>query len=331
VICIVVMSENRNQEELKAFLKKYLRNEASSAERAAVDSWYHEIGSENLEAPLVNDLKAKAKLRKGIHQYLKFQIADQKSAWFKLGFVKYAAACILIMGAGAIAYQYHLNNSRNAQKEIVILSGSGVEKQLVLTDGSEVLLNVGSKLIISKDFGKSSRQVTLIGEAFFKVAKDKDKPFIVQAGALKTRVLGTSFNINAYPDMEKIKIAVMSGQVKVSAAAKGKEKLLAMGMQKNQTLSFYREKQSYELKTEDTELISCWRTNKLYIDNASIEEIARQLERYFQIKVLYTGKTNLKDKYTIRFNNESREGVLEILSVLTKKAFKNENNQITIK
>lgn len=331
MIGIVVMSENRNQQELKAVLKKYLNNEASSAERDAIDLWYEEIGSESKGVSALHDLKAKTKIRKDINSYLMLQLAGHRKEWYKMGFVKYAAACVLFLGVGLVGYQYRVAQLSAVKQELVIIAGKTVQKQLVLTDGTEVLLNVDSKLVIAKDFGDSTRQVELIGEAFFKVAKDKTKPFFIRSGSLKTRVIGTSFNINAYPDLEKVKIAVLSGKVKVFATIHGVEKNLAMGMVKNQTLSFYISNQNYELKTEDTELISSWRTNKLYIDNANIQDIAKQLERYYHIKVVYTGKLNLQDKYTIRFSNESMNGVLQILSALTKKNFRYENKQITIK
>lgn len=325
------MSENTNEQELKAILKKYLKNKASSAERDAVDSWYLTIGSESEDVPPLNDVNEKIKLKKSIISYLMLQIADQQTVWYKTGFVKYAAACLLMMTIGLIGYQYSHYKNHSPERDLVILSGSGTQKQLVLTDGSEVLLNVDSKLIISKDFGDSIRQVELTGEAFFKVAKNKKKPFQIKSGSLQTTVLGTSFNINAYPDMHKVKISVLSGKVQVGASIAGTQKLLAAGMVKNQTLSFYSQTAKYELKNENSELISSWRTNKLYIDNANLDEIGRQLARHYQVKVVCHHKGSVNDKYTIRFNNESMKGVLQILSALTKRKFTYENQQINIK
>lgn len=324
------MSENKNQEELKAVLKKYLNNDASPDEQDAINSWYHALGTAQEETSVFKDSASKAEIKNSIKRHLRHQVLGEKDSWFKPLYLKYAAACLLLIGLGTGGY-YYTQSKKAGRRELTISSGAGTQKQLTLPDGSEVMLNVDSKLTVSKDFGESDRGVTLVGEAFFKVAKDKTRPFIIRSGTLKTRVVGTSFNINAYPDLEKIKVAVMTGKVRVCAMKDGHSTLLAQDMVKGQTLSFYRETGSYELRTEDTELISSWRTNKLYIDNANISDIAKQLERYYHIKVVYTGKADLKDKYTIRFNNESMNGVLQILSALTKKKFSYENHQITIK
>lgn len=325
------MSENYNEQELKAVLKKYLNAESSIEESQGINSWYEAIGSADEIVPVLHHEAAKAELAGKIKTYLKLQLPSEKKTWFKIAYLKYVAASVLLISAGIGGYSYLKQLQLSARKEITVFSNAVTQKQLTLPDGSEVMLNTGSKLVIAKDFGVDSRKVTLVGEAFFKVAKDRDKPFFIRSGTLKTRVVGTSFNISAYPDLEKIKIAVMTGKVRVSESKNGKESMIAQGMVMNQTLSFYKNTSAYELKTEDTELIASWRTNKLYIDNATIKEIATQLGRYYHVKVVCLAKSNPGDRYTIRFNKESMNGVLQILSVLTKKKFIYEHNQITIK
>jgi len=325
------MSDKNKQQELKAILKKYINNEASDEEREAVNSWYKNVGSANDEVPALNNPALKDKLSSDIKIHLREEILGKKKYWSISSPGKYAAACLLLITLGLWGYSYVTHPKKSGKKDIVILSGKGAQKKLTLPDGSEIMLNVGSKLVISKDFGEEYREVTLVGEAFFNVAKDHIKPFIIHSGMLKTRVVGTSFNINAYPDLEKIKIAVLTGKVKVSGTIAGRNKILAMGITKGETLSFYKSTQVSDLKKEDTDLITSWRLNKLYIDNATVQDIARQLERYYQIKVVYAGTADAKDRYSIRFNNESMNGVLQILSLLTKKKFAYHANQITIK
>jgi len=325
------MSDKNKQQELKAILKKYINNEASDEEREAVNSWYKNVGSANDEVPALNNPALKDKLSSDIKIHLREEILGKKKYWSISSPGKYAAACLLLITLGLWGYSYVTHPKKSGKKDIVILSGKGAQKKLTLPDGSEIMLNVGSKLVISKDFGEEYREVTLVGEAFFNVAKDHIKPFIIHSGMLKTRVVGTSFNINAYPDLEKIKIAVLTGKVKVSGTIAGRNKILAMGITKGETLSFYKSTQVSDLKKEDTDLITSWRLNKLYIDNATVQDIARQLERYYQIKVVYAGTADAKDRYSIRFNNESMNGVLQILSLLTKKKFVYHANQITIK
>lgn len=326
-----MMSDKNKEKELKAVLKNYLKDETDVALRNAVDSWYHSIGSATEEAPLLKDPDSKAELAENIKLYLAHQIHPAKKSWFGPTYLKYAAAALLMLGTGIGGYSYLSQRRQASKKEIILFSDRHKQKELLLPDGSKVLLNVGTELILSKDFGENQRRVSLRGEAFFEVAKDKDRPFIIQSGALSTRVLGTSFNINAYPDMDKIKIAVLTGKVMVAKNVAGVEETIASGMTKGSTLSFYKATGKTELKSEDTDLFSFWKDNKLYIDNSTISEIASQLERYYHLKVVFNKKTDQGKRYTIKFNKEPANRVMEILSILTKRKFSYQTSQITIK
>ncbi|WP_158622643.1 FecR family protein [Pedobacter sp. KBW06] len=326
-----MMSDKNKEKELKAALRNYLKEETDVALRNAVDSWYHSIGSTAEEAPLLSDPDSKAELAENIRFYLAGQIHPAKKSWFNPTYLKYAAAVLLMLSTGVLGYTYLSQQRQASKKEIALFSDLHKQKELLLPDGSKVLLNVGTELILSKDFGESQRRVSLRGEAFFEVAKDKNRPFIIQSGDLSTRVLGTSFNINAYPDMDKIKIAVLTGKVMVAKNIAGREKTIAPGMTKGSTLSFYKATGKTELKTEDTALFSFWKDNKLYIDNSTISEIASQLERYYHLKVVFNTKTDRGLRYTIKFNKEPANRVMEILSILTKRKFSYQTNQITIK
>lgn len=328
---MVMMSDKNKEKELKAALRNYLKEETDIALRNAVDSWYHSIGSTAEEAPLLNDPDSKAELAENIRLYLAGQIYPAKKSWFSTTYLKYAAAVLLMLSTGILGYTYLSQRRAASKKEITLVSDPHKQKELLLPDGSKVLLNVGTELILSKDFGESQRRVSLRGEAFFEVAKDKNRPFIIQSGDLSTRVLGTSFNINAYPDMDKIKIAVLTGKVMVAKNIAGREKTIASGMTKGSTLSFYKATGKTELKTEDTALFSFWKDNKLYIDNSTISEIGSQLERYYHLKVVFNTKTDRGLRYTIKFNKEPANRVMEILSILTKRKFSYQTNQITIK
>lgn len=328
---IVIMSDYNKQKELKATLKKYLKSEANIEDCNAIDSWYHSIGAIEEEAPVLKDPDAKAELAGKIKLYLANQIHHPKKSWFNTAYVKYAAVWLLILSAGIGGYTYLGQWKQASKKEIILFSDGRKQKKLVLPDGSKVLLNVGTELLVSKDFGENQRQVSLRGEAFFEVAKDSNRPFIIQSGALRTRVLGTSFNISSYADMDKIKVAVLTGKVAVAKNIAGLEETIAGGMTRGTTLTFYKNTGKTQLKTEDTELVSSWKDNKLYIDNSTLSEIARQLERYYHLKVVFNEKTDRGKRYTIRFNKEPANRVMEILSLLTKRKFTYQTHQITIK
>mgnify|MGYP001050588911 CR=1 FL=1 len=297
------MLESKKQQELKAILKRYTQDEVSVFERQAVDYWYNSLG----------------------------QQTNKKTVYRSRAYVKYAtAACFLIISL-ASGWLYYANKpTKRTGKELLVSSARGEQKKIILADGSEILLNSQSDLRVSQDFGQQDRKVILKGEALFKIAKDKSRPFIIQSGALKTRVVGTSFNIRAYPEMERIKVSVLSGKVMVFESSGGADKLLAKDMVFNHTISYDRRSRKTEFKIEETGPIISWKERKLYIDNASISDIAVQLKQFYNLEVNNLSRVSSADKYTIRFNNESMKSVLQVLTLLTKRKFSYQDHQINI-
>jgi len=308
------MSDKKREQELKEILKRYVNNQATPAEMEAVDRWYDVLDFEASTAQLFVGETNEPLVRERRGHRLRF--------WS-------AAAAILLLAFNTIWFFNAKNTGQG--KDLLISSAKTERKQLKLSDGTEVILNTGSKLIVSSDFGEKQRQVQLKGEAFFKVAKDAGRPFIIRSGQLKTRVLGTSFNISAYPERERIKVSVLTGRVQVSETRAKTDTILAESMSSNQTISFFRKTGRVELNTEDASLITSWRDNKLYIDNASLQDIAELLQGFYHLEVKDLSKAKETDRYTIRFNHESMKAVLEILTQLTKREFRYTNKQITIK
>ncbi|KRT14230.1 hypothetical protein ASU31_20375 [Pedobacter ginsenosidimutans] len=324
------MSQHKNQKALKSVLKKYLEKKANAKELEAVEKWYEELGKESHEDAHLNRADAIKNLGRSIKNNVLQKTLEHRKTRMKSRYIKYAAIFLLMISAGLTFYQQH-HHSGIPETDINFKSSHQAAKEITLKDGSIILLNVGSELIVAKDFGERERNVALKGEGFFKIAKDKKKPFIIKSGVLKTIVVGTSFNINAYPDLDRIKIAVTTGKVRVSRKTLRGEEVLATGMTKNASLTFDKSTGSATVKTEDAALISSWKDNKLYIDNATVGEIATQLERYYHLNVVFNPKIDKGKRYTIRFNQEPANRVMEILSILTKTKFTYRTNQITIK
>lgn len=317
---------DKNEQELKSILKKYLNQEANAAETEMVDFWYQQLGAGNMDDPFLSGTTGKEEVLNDIQRYLYPYTVQVKKSLINSTYLRIAAILLLCLGVAWFWPQKKLM----PQQELLISTIAGTHKEIKLTDGTIVLLNAKSKLRVAKDFGQKDRKVFLEGEAYFKVATNAGKPFLIRSGQLSTRVLGTSFNINAYPEKDRIKVVVSTGKIQVSKTEGGKTEILAAGMTSNQSVSYYKQSGKYELKKEDASLISSWRDNRLYIDNASVTDIGHQLELHYNIKVLCKLRHPSNDKYTIRFNHESIDSVLKILSMLTKNKFTYSNQQILI-
>lgn len=306
-----MMSNKNSEQELKDILKKYLKNQTSQVEREAVDLWYESL-----------DFETSIEKRRNSNR------RDTLSKDSIIKCIRYAVAAAILM-AFTFTWMYR-ESSHTPVKDTIICTGLTERKQVKLKDGTEIVLNTGTELIVSGDFGHRSRKVILKGEAFFKVAKNPDRPFVIQSGKLFTKVLGTSFNISAYPIRERIKISVLTGRVKISKIEGNDEEVLADNMTENQTFSFFKGTGRVERNTEDAVRITSWRDHKLYIDNASIRDITELLHGFYHVEVKDDSNANEQDRYTILLDGKSMKETLKILSHLTKREFRYIHNRITI-
>ena len=179
---------------------------------------------------------------------------------------------------------YENNNPTQTGKMLNTLSTArGETYRLSLPDGSKVWLNAASSLTYAAGLlNNGVRKVSLIGEAYFEVYKDKDHPFFVESRGQKVRVLGTHFNINAYPDQDFVKTTLIEGSVNVeSAGTKAK-------LQPKQQAVFINGKMS--VGTADVDLALAWKNNEIMFNEESIDNIMKTVERWYDVEVIYTGE-----------------------------------------
>jgi len=182
----------------------------------------------------------------------------------------------------------------------------GKRSELLLADGTKVWLNAGSKFAFPTRFTSGKREVILEGEACFKVAKNKDKPFVVKAGQLDISVLGTYFDVSAYPSDNTIQTVLVEGSVAVK-----KNTLFGLGnnevvMQPYQKVNFNKQNSEMEVLDEpDANVYLVWTEGWLQFSKESMFSVLHKLERYYNVKIkfptnfsspeLITGKLDLKD------------------------------------
>ena len=165
----------------------------------------------------------------------------------------------------------------------ILSTDKGETYQVKLPDGTMVWLNAASSLKYAAnlmEYGK--RKVTLQGEAYFQVAKDKAHPFIVESGSQQVEVLGTEFNVNAYKDENVFRTTLLEGSVRLSD--NGQEKVLVPGMQARNSNGHI------SMTSVDTELAVAWKNNNFIFDRLPIQEIMRMIERWYNVEVIYQGE-----------------------------------------
>jgi transmembrane sensor len=185
---------------------------------------------------------------------------------------------------------YELKDAGGSGKETfnTLSTANGETYTVILPDKSKVWMNAASSLKYSLALASASkREVELSGEAYFEVAKDAARPFIVTSGSLVTKVLGTHFNIRNYPDDPSAKVTLLEGSVKVE---KGPESLIIKPGQQVESVIGHG---LFAATTADIEQVMAWREGKFrFGENSAIETVMSEIARWYDIDVEYRGTIN---------------------------------------
>lgn len=196
-----------------------------------------------------------------------------------------------------------------------IVTHNGQRTSIELSDGTKVSLNANSKLMFPRDFKGSVRRVELAGEAYFEVAPDKEFPFIVHTSALNIRVLGTAFNIEAFPGNTEVSTTLVHGKV-VLERELNKQTVPLAEMNPLDRVVFNVDNQKIRIQKQiKPEQYIGWKDGKLVFLNASVEELAKKLELWFNVSVQIQGEDLKNAHFTGTFTNETIEQVLNLLTI----------------
>lgn len=230
-----------------------------------------------------------------------------------LKIVKYAAAIIFIIGTTwSGAYFFHNRNTfYDVISENTITAPVGQRSSIVLSDGTQVWLNANSTLTYPTTFNRDVRSVKIKGEAYFVVAKNEEKPFVVSTSALDVKVLGTTFSIEDYPSTDSIAVCLIEGQVEVYTPLDMNNSVILHPMQK----VCYKGKDLIVSGFVDNNDF-LWKEGIYSFEQTPLSEIAQKLELYFDTKIIF-GKESIK-KYRFTGKFRQRDGVIEILKIMQK-------------
>ena len=192
----------------------------------------------------------------------------------------------------------------------------GSKLRTVLPDGTIVWLNSGSTLKYPQSFSNKNRQAILTGEAYFNVKSDRLHPFVVKTGALDLNVIGTSFNVMAYPEQEIVSVTLEEGKISVEKPSLDKNISRLCFLEPNERLVFQKEIGTAGISIVNTDEFTSWKDGKLIFRNNSLDFIFERLERWYNADIEIVGNGNLpQEPYTLTIEDETIVQVLEYLSV----------------
>ena len=254
-------------------------------------------------------------VEKNWHQ-LHARIHHRKQKSQLLIWIRNIAAILLLPLLGLSAYLYYQTNTLKSKPAGLLetTTAYGVRTKITLSDGSEVWLNSGSTLSYPEHFTEDKRQVTLSGEAFFKVKSDKDHRFDVQTSdGITVSAYGTEFNVQAYAEEPEIKATLAEGHIQIDQINHSTSQELIPGEQ----AVYSRHTQQMQVRKANLLVETAWKDGKLVFRRTPMEEIAKQLSRHFNVNIQLQGKEIFDYTYSATFTTET---LAEILSLLEKTA-----------
>ncbi|WP_200975048.1 FecR family protein [Echinicola sp. 20G] len=239
-----------------------------------------------------------------------------------------AGILLICLTISILANVFQTLDDEEPIKEISYMEYStppGQKSTVNLSDGSEVILNSGSKIRFEKNFNSGTREIYLDGEAFFDVAKDITRPFLVHTGKTTTKALGTSFNIKSYAG-ETRAISLVTGRVVVSDSTSSRKVYLKSG----DAVKLNQETREMSLYRFDRDLSIGWMEKKIIFKETPLLEMVRTLENWYgvEISIDHKPKTNLL--VSGEFEDESLSNILNGLSYTARFSYEIKGNEIKI-
>lgn len=241
---------------------------------------------------------------------------------------KVAAAVLILLTGYLLLIQFNIFNN-NSITELTWnekRTEPGQKSILTLFDGSRITLNAGSTLKYPKQFGTDVREVFLEGEAYFEVKRNESRPFIVRSENISTTVLGTQFNVKAFPNESNISVSLVEGKVSVNKLNDPDQITLKPAQQ-----FIYNKNDKSQLVTEfDLHQVIGWKNDLFKFENEKLENVIAVLERAYGVKIEIKNKTVLEKRITTQFNQDSFWTMIKVLKEVTGLNYRtiNKDNEV---
>jgi ferric-dicitrate binding protein FerR (iron transport regulator) len=268
-------------------------------------------------------------------RYFEYQKYDADKAWRKVNsqlktntrnlYHKYFTVAAIAVVLLAAAFFINYMTGKSEMMSIQTATNDFSRPLIELNDGSSIRLNQGSSISYPKKFGKKERKIQLRGEAFFEVTPDKDKPFVIETVNAQIRVLGTSFNVNAYDEQQLTAVTVKTGKVELKSRKNNTlpPLLLAAG---EQGLLRVADGQLSKHHTSDYDNSLAWTNHQLRFNYTPLNEAIRTIEKVYGVNIRLEDGVNQNQPITASFNQQNVEYILDVLALTLQLEVSTENN-----
>lgn len=298
----------------KTFLKKWMngtldaRAEKRLLEAPAVDRQMRSLWNE-IEGVEPAELSVGKRVWRKIENRIEGRGEARLLRLYKT--IAVAASLLLVVGGAGWMYQ---ERTRPSFSTYVVSSGIRCIEPVSLPDGTQVRMGPNSRLSYPQSFDGKTREVELTGQAFFNVAKDKEKPFIVRTENMNVTALGTAFEVFNYEYENRLETILLEGKVKVDVGDRGSAKRREVVLTPNEMLSYNKQDRRIRIKSVDAGAYSGWREEGvLSFENERLSRILSRLEPWFGQRIACPEAVAEKYRFTFKVRDESLERILFIL------------------
>jgi transmembrane sensor len=313
---------------------KHLARRSTGLAESSFEKHLHRLKKENFESNVLSGTTSDVQ-----------QVSPVRKKYYRILSMAAAASILLFWFLSRTAEHTEVKPINNTVSTKV-----GDKANIKLPDGSKVWLNGGSKITYVEDFRNKTREVYLSGEAFFDVAKDKTKPFIIHTRTINLKVLGTAFNVRSYDNEKETETALVHGSVEVTLlnnpdkkiVLKPGEKLLVKNIPVDTLQSYKKQKRDEETPiavltnmhyygTDSSSVETSWTKNQLEFNDEPLDKIALNLERWFNVRVTIVNESLKKEKYTATIEEDDKlEDFLEALKLAEGFHYSIKNREVVI-
>lgn len=245
----------------------------------------------------------------------KIEIEEAKEHRLRINqFFKYAAIFIVLLG---IPLFFYLNRqpeqmvlSVQELKYTSVVADNGQTSKIILPDSSVVWLNSGTKLTYNNGYSFDNRDLVLEGQAFFSVTRNEMIPLTVACSEIKVKVLGTKFDVEAYPDESKINVVLESGQVKLEH---NQIESFNLKMEPGERAQYNVETKKFLVDKVETEDFTNWKEGYLVFRDSPMSEVIEKLERKFDVNIVIKSKRGENSKFNAKFKDEKLSEILDYI------------------
>ncbi len=302
-------------------IRKYLENKATDQERKVLLDWVRKEGNYEKFRIIKKEWKKELshkitdyRMEDGIIRYQSFMLNDfrlrnrkieRNQKWYRYAVV---GVLLVIVGAGYLSGVFFTENLSTT-----VFAGKGYVSSVILPDSSKVWINSGSSITYSNDFGENKRELSIKGQAYFEVVKNKKKPFVVNADDVQVKVLGTRFTLEDYENSGFVSVVLEEGAVEMTMERFPNRKIL---LSPGDKVTYNVENQKIEKRKVKASRYSSWRNGILNFYNSPLKAVVNKLSNRYNYS--FNLDKSLEDiKVTFSVNQEDLSSVLELLKVIT--------------